>query len=272
MKKGKDKHTAAYRKYFYWLAANMKSQFAYRGVIIENIFDFLLRIILMLLLWKSIYGQSVSISNRTFEQMKLYILVSTTIAAFYAYPSIYFLSMDIKHGEVAYSLIRPIDFQLQFIFKNLGIIMTMAVTILPCFFICIFLLHVTVAFESFFFAVIGTFIGILTCVLFDFTLGTLCFWTENSWGITFIRQFAIQFLSGAFIPLDFFPGFVKKVLINWLPFSGIIYIPVQFLVNPPALGYFMLRVSIQLGWCIMLLWLGRLLYRRMRSQIMINGG
>lgn len=261
-----------FKKYFLWASINLRSQFAYRGAIFENVFSFIMQLLLMVSLWSAIYAQKDQINNRTLDQMIQYVLISNTITSFYVYPSIHFLSRDIKNGSIAYDLMRPLDFQLQFIFKNLGRIASSVITVLPFFFISIIVLPVDITQGNILFSFFSVLMGIITCVLFDFLLGVACFWTENSWGITFARNFAIQFLSGAFIPLDFLPKTFSKILQNYLPFSGIVYWPIQLFTTNVSNERFIVHLVVQLLWCMLFFGIGRILYCRIRSLTTINGG
>lgn len=249
----------------------MRSQFAYRGAIFENVFEYITQLLLMISLWSAIYAQNEQINGRSLNQMIQYIFISSTITSFYVYPSIHFLSRDIKKGNIAYDLMKPIDFQGQFIFKNLGRILSSIITISPFFILLLFVLPISIH-GNILFSVVGTFLGIITCILLDFILGTLCFWTENSWGITFARSFILHFLSGAFIPLDFLPKAFSTLLQNYLPFSGIVYWPIQFFTMDVPIEKFFIQSLVQLLWCIIFWGSGQFLYRKIRGLTTINGG
>lgn len=260
------------KRYRHWFMVNFRSQFAYRGIIFENIFNYIMQLVLMLLLWKAIYNHTEIIHGRSYEQMVQYILASSTISSFFIYPSIHFLSMDIRNGEIAYSLLKPIDFQTLFIVKNLGRTAAVAVTIIPIYALMVFFLGVASDQGNILFAFVYTLLGILTCVSFDFVMGLICFWTENSWGVTFVRQIAIQYLSGGFIPFEFLPDTISTLLRDWSPFSGIIYFPVQILTQNYPDSYILFRMVIQILWCMIFLVIGRLLHNLASTKTVVNGG
>ena len=272
MKKQEGNSPFSVRKYLYWAGINVRSQFAYAGIVLESIFTFVVQLLLLLTLWKAIYGDASVINGRSFTQMMQYVLISTTITSLYTYPSIHFLAMDIKRGNIAYDILKPIDFQTQFVFKNIGRIAAVALTILPFSVLFLLVLNLGSTEGSYLCALISAVVGALTCIFFDFVLGSLCFWTENSWGLTFVRQFALRFLSGAFIPPDFLPRGVDVALREYLPFSGMVYWPIRFFTAKFSWNEFAFHIAIQLLWCVFLLFAGRYLYRRIRFRIQINGG
>jgi len=260
-----------FTKYKSVFCANVKAQLAYRGIVLEIAFYYIMECVLLVFLWRAIYSGNHTLYGRTLAQMKGYLLASSAFSSIYSYPSIHFLSLDIRNGEIAYTLSRPIDFQAQFIFKNLGRTVSSMLVIAP-FYILLSLAFGATPSGNAFFTVSSLAMGILLCISFDFCLGVLCFWTENSWGVSLARQIALQYLSGAFVPLDCFPPQIAKILRDYFPFSGIVYFPVQFATQRFSMTYFLDRVKFQAAWCLMFLVFGRLLYLLVRRITTVNGG
>lgn len=258
-------------KYKTVFCTNVKAQLAYRGIIFESIFNYIMECILLVFLWKAIYSGSQILYGRSFTQMKGYLLASCSFSSFYSYPSIHFLSTDIRNGEIAYTLTRPIDFQMQFFFKNLGRIVSSILMIIPIFFILSFFSK-SMPSGNLIYGFFSLLMGIFLCISFDFFLGILCFWAENSWGISLARQVALQYLSGAFVPLDCFPPQVTTILRDFFPFSGIVYFPVQFLTGSYPFSYFLSRMVFQTAWFLFFLILGRAFYLVARKKATVNGG
>jgi ABC-2 type transport system permease protein len=259
------------KKYAILFWVNVKAQFAYRGIVLEVVFDYIMELILLLLLWRAIYGDNQILYGRSFSQMKGYLIASCTISYFFSYPSIQFLSLDIRNGEIAYTLIKPIDFQVQFFFKCLGRTVSYMIIVLP---MCIIFARLSGATSSgnWIFAVASLLTGVIICICFDFFLGIICFWTENSWGIALARQVVLQYLSGAFVPLDCFPTQFTVIFRDYLPFSGIVYFPVQFATCAYTFSYFLNRMLLQTVWCLVFIILGRILYLIAKKKTFVNGG
>lgn len=251
--------------------SNVKAQFAYKGIILETVFNYVMECILLIFLWRAIYSENQTLYGRSFYQMKEYLLASCAFSSFYTYPSIHFLSLDIRNGEIAYTLTKPIDFQIQFFFKNLGRIVSSVLILMPLLFLLSFFSH-TIPSGNLLFAFSSLMMGIFLCICFDFFLGILCFWTENSWGISLVRQVALQYLSGAFVPLDCFPSKIAAVLRDFFPFSGIVYFPVQFVTQSFSMDYFLDRMKFQAIWCLSFVIWGRTVYLIARKRTTVNGG
>ncbi|HMB22621.1 MAG TPA: ABC-2 family transporter protein, partial [Anaerolineales bacterium] len=98
------------------------------------------------------------------------------------------------------------------------------------------------------------------------------FYTESIWGISITKEIIVTMLSGALIPLQFFPDAVQKILM-WLPFQAIYYTPLT-LVAKPNLGWETLlpMLGIQLFWVVALFALTRLFYSQAIKVLRISGG
>ncbi len=80
-----------------------------------------------------------------------------------------------------------------------------------------------------------------------------------------------QLLSGALIPLVFFPDLVQKI-IQVLPFSSIIYTPVMIYLGKLSgmdVAYFIL---LQLFWLLVMVMLSRTVWKAVVKSLTILGG
>jgi ABC-2 type transport system permease protein len=110
-------------------------------------------------------------------------------------------------------------------------------------------------------------VGISYCMLvsalwfsFQFALGLLAFWLEESWMIRVIFALTAQFLSGAVIPLEMFPRALRNAL-EYSPFPYMTYWPVKWfmgeLETPILFGVINLII-----WLIVINILAQIIWRR----------
>lgn len=90
--------------------------------------------------------------------------------------------------------------------------------------------------------------------------GFLAFWLEEVWVLRVLIQMSIQFLSGAILPLSFFPEGFK----SWLslsPFPLMTQIPADVFMGrtPP---FEMLHYGLGIAWILVFLGLSRLIFQR----------
>jgi ABC-2 type transport system permease protein len=88
------------------------------------------------------------------------------------------------------------------------------------------------------------------------------------------NHMVIAFLGGAFIALEFFPGWVQNVL-NSLPFAYVFYWPIQFFLNRGVADTweaFLFREAIALVWVAVLFGMCHLLWQKAVRQYTDVGG
>ena len=118
---------------------------------------------------------------------------------------------------------------------------------------------------------ISIILGCLINIYYSYIFGLLSFKFYNIWGISQIARAIIMLVSGAMIPLTFFPEIVQK-LFNFLPFSSIIYTPAMIYLN--KLSYFEIAKSLglQLIWVVILMVLSKIMWNKVIDKLTIQGG
>ncbi len=106
----------------------------------------------------------------------------------------------------------------------------------------------------------------------DFIVGTICLYTESIWGVNIMKQVIVLLLSGATIPLAFFPEPLKTV-VGFLPFQSIYNTPLTILLGGASGTEAVVgALGIQLFWCVTLLALSSLFWKMSLRKITVNGG
>lgn len=259
-------------KYWQWVKMGLKSQVSYKGIIIDRLLGFLVQFALMYFFWKAVYKGQALINDRNFKEMFIYLTFSTSILAAFLYPSISFMSNDIKSGNIVTLLIKPIDYQLQYICKQCGIFLFMSCILSPVLLaVCISQKFIPQMIYLLLF-VISALGGFLFITFFDFMLGTLCFWTENGWGIISLKTILFHFLSGGIIPLDMLPGRVRWFVIECMPFSKVVYAPIMILQGKYAFDEILKQYFVLILWIIVCFTIGKLTLHKAYKGIISNGG
>ncbi|CAK7079286.1 ABC-2 family transporter protein [Tissierella sp.] len=258
-------------KYLQCAWMGRKSQSSYKGIIADRVLGFVVQFIVLYYFWQAVYDNKTVIGSRTFSEMIMYTILSISISSLFIYPSIYFMSQDIKTGNVIYLLIKPINYQLQFIFRHFGIFVFMCTLILPIFGVFALFTSNFVMPHNLIFFIISLLLGLLTMSTFNFILGAICFWTESCDGVSFLKVVIIQLCSGALIPLDFFPNSLKRI-VECLPFKGIVYTPISVFQYRYTVKEFFAQCMFQLAWIFVFTLCGRVLFNKAQKIVMINGG
>lgn len=184
------------------------------------------------------------------------------------------LGERIRTGDIAIDLARPVDFQLSGLAQEYGralisLVYRSAGPLLIGLLVyrmrlpgsaltwCAFALSVVVA-------VAVSFAG-------RFMVALIGFWTLDTRGSDAFYGLLAGFCSGLVLPVGFFPHWLRVV--TWCtPFPSILQVPIDIFVQRHSTGVTWLLVLAQLGWALVLLLAGRLMVRRARLRLVVQGG
>jgi ABC-2 type transport system permease protein len=96
-------------------------------------------------------------------------------------------------------------------------------------------------------------------------------WTAVAEGLVMLASTLVSMLSGLLVPLPLWPDWVQPVL-RWLPFAGVLDLPVRVYSGHIAPGALAIVLGRQLGWTVALIALGRWLLARRMRRLVIEGG
>lgn len=184
------------------------------------------------------------------------------------------IAESVRSGQVATDLMKPIDYQLFVLFRQLGrSLYFFFFRGLPIFAVMVIFFPwnpphswqaLLLFFPSLALAAVITF-------SFSFMVGVCAFWIMEVSGIKQIVSGMGIFLSGFLIPISFFPaGF--GTFCEWLPFVGQSYVPVAIYLGKYA-GWHMADMLIrQIVWAIILTMLSRVFMTLAVRKLVIQGG
>lgn len=95
--------------------------------------------------------------------------------------------------------------------------------------------------------------------------------TMDNRGINAIITFISNAFAGNIIPLTLFPDSVQA-LIRYQPFAQSLDAPIRMYLHAQAAGEWALNIGVQLLWLMLLVALGRRMWRRQMNQLTIQGG
>ena len=97
------------------------------------------------------------------------------------------------------------------------------------------------------------------------------FWLLDVRGANQLGWLAAQFLSGAFVPIVFFPGWLEATA-RVLPFASMLQLPVEIWLGRHG-GLALLEVfALQAGWTLVLVTAGRFVLSRAVQRVVVQGG
>ena len=253
---------------------NIKTNLAYVssawGALIMTIFQ----IFVFYYIWMAIYKDDSVINGISKDQIVTYIILSRIIYTQITWGFIPKIGRKIHSGEIAMDLLKPIDFELFMYVGRIGDFIAFAsMTAIPVLLVCGFTLGIqppqdalTVVFFT-----LSLFMAMTISFFVEFWIGLLTFYTNYSWGLQTFQEALVSLFSGALIPINFFPDWLR-IITEILPFKEMSYSPVSIylgLVHGPhvyeTLGY-------QLLWVVILLFLTKFVYSLSIKKITVQGG
>ena len=234
--------------------------------------------VIMTAFWQAIYASSVQSGQVTLEGLNLtttlnYVILARAIGSANV-PSVYFMIVQgIGKGELELELLRPIDFQLMHLSRELAAWGLNFLRSLPALLIGVALFGARLPSDpTAYLAFLVTFIlGGVVLYFFEFLLACLAFYTTEAYGLSVLRDGVALFLSGALIPLSFLPDIVATIA-GLTPFAQALYVPISFLSgvrDPSSLGS---SVVTQLVSIAVLAVISRYVFSKSVRALTVQGG
>lgn len=225
-------------------------------------------------LWKSIYKYSDVIRGLTFNETFIYVALGSAIFILLKTYADWIIHYEIREGAIATYLTKPIDYQVYALFANFGaLLMNLTAITVPTALVMLFVFKVKVAFgPGLFLFPLSLLLAFLISFSIDYFVGLFGFYSESVWGLSITKEIIVTVISGALIPLQFFPDAIQRVL-YWLPFQAIYHTPLMMITRPnQGLDVFLPMILVQLVWAILLFLLARLFYNQAIKVLRIAGG
>lgn len=119
--------------------------------------------------------------------------------------------------------------------------------------------------------VLSLLLSLLVVVALTLLVYICTFYTVSSLGVRIFSMALGEFLSGALLPLPFFPEGVRT-LVELLPFAALNNVPFRIYGGDIVGTELLVRVGLQLFWAVALVLLGRLWMARAVRQVALQGG
>ena len=232
----------------------------------------LLYLIVVYFLWKSIYASAGTdiVNGMTFTDTLIYLVLATALYNFMEMYTVWEIGRNIQSGKIVLDLLKPMDFRRYLFWAFSGTFVTQFFfTFLPTFIVVCVVTKgaIPLGINLLYFAV-SVVMAVMINYSVDFIVGTICLYTESIWGINIMKQVVVLLLSGATIPIAFFPEPLKTV-VYYLPFQSIYNAPLTLLLNAEDV---LKTLGIQLFWCVFMTVISKLFWQVSLRQITVNGG
>lgn len=250
--------------------------------------DFLLKIIYGVIamygfrcLWISLYAQETfaNESGRTLSAMITYALLSVSIDMILnpfevsSSPHQY-TALQIRTGRITSDLLRPVNFQLQLLLRNMSAaLLGICTLVLPMWVLsfCVFGMQAPASVFYGLAFLLSMACSYLISFSLNFLLGLICFITLDIRNITFAYVGIMSVLSGQVIPIDLFPN-VLRVICKCMPFYYIYGAPLNLYTGVLPDWAALATIGMQMLWSVLLLLTGQLIWRNLHKRLIVQGG
>ena len=243
-----------------------------------TLFGNLIYLVLVYFLWKSIYASSGTdvVNGMTFTDTMIYLILATALFNFLEMFVVWDMSRSIQSGKIILDLLKPMRFRQYTFWSYSGShVVLFALTFIPTFITVMIITHGAIPLGlNLLWFVIATVFALLVNFNIEMIVATVCLYTESTWGINIVKETIVLLLSGASIPLAFFPEKLRAI-VAYMPFRAVYDIPLTILLekngSDTPLGLIKL-FGLQAVWIVVLTTAGTLFWNHSVKKITVNGG
>lgn len=267
------------KKYKPFIHAGIKEAITYRANWLFIIFGNIIGCFISFFLWKAIFESSSDSNFMGFslEEMIIYVFITFITSNMINSGGTYNIGDEIKDGSIAMRMIKPISYNYTFLFQEIGNkIINVLIAFIPLIigleiYIYINTGDLIINFSSLFMYAVSVLLAYLINFFFNICYGFTAFFFKNLWGSNMLKNCLVNFMSGAVIPLAFFPTILRNIFII-LPFSSLNYTPVMIYMGRYQGKEAVYYIAMQLIWCIIFWFLSKVIWRVAVKHLCIQGG
>ena len=186
------------------------------------------------------------------------------------------MSRSIQSGKIILDLLKPLKFRTYTFWSYSGShVVSFIMTFIPTFIIVMIITKGAIPMGlNLVYFLISTLFALIVNFNIEMIVATICLYTESTWGINIVKETIVLLLSGASIPLAFFPEKLRAV-VDFMPFRAVYDIPLTILLEKngaDTLQGLLPMFGFQLIWIVILTAAGSLFWNCSVKKITVNGG
>ncbi len=222
------------RKYWFVFSIYWQEGLSRRASFLMERFRALVVLISFYYFWSALLKHRTSFVGYDRTQMITYVLGMNVLRSIVFATRTEEIASEINHGRLSGYLLKPVNFMLYTLFRDLSEKSINLVSSIIEVFGLILLFHVKLQWPQdtqTWFLFITSIIG-ATWLYFILSFMTGCwgFWTSESWGPRFLLELFLEFTAGAFFPLDVLPKLAQKIIMSF-PSPYLVFFPLQIFLG-----------------------------------------
>ncbi len=231
-----------------------------------------------ILMFKAFYESDASAFPMEFSQLASYIWLQQALLTLF---NSWFFDNEIfetiTSGSIAYEMCRPFDMYAMWFTKNVATRLSRVV--LRCLPIIIFAILLPAPYNlsapsgiiTFLLFIVSSIFGLFVIVSLGMLLYISAFYTISTNGIKVIAVSTIDLLTGALIPIPFFPEWLQPIMFA-LPFASIQSTPFLIYVGQMSGMQVLSSITLQAFWIVALVIIGKLMMKNALKKVVAQGG
>jgi ABC-2 type transport system permease protein len=246
-----------------------KNELAFRFDVIFNMLFTVIKILFAYILWGAIFGSNKLVAGFTYDTMLSYYIISSFLSQIELSDGVSGeISARIRNGTFSKYMVLPAHVEAYFLVQTLGATAFYLSFDFIAALIWIFIFHIEFAFTGSLFLIVIAFVLILQGLVFmvqlNYLLGILTFKFQDIQLFLMIKNNLVAFITGALIPLALLPEVITAFM-RFFPFYYVTYLPSMLLIGRNG-EEAITGVLVLGGWMVVLFFLNRFLYNRLRRK------
>ncbi len=262
-------------RYLAYTRAALGREMAYRFNALVALAGFVTSVYVLQYVWRELYrtNEAVAPAGIALDDMLTYMVVGQMALIVGQADTTGQIRDKVRQGAVAIDLMRPASFPLYMLADHLGAALFRVLLVLPALAVGLALVDLQTpptALHALSF--VGSLaLGFLVAFLLNFVVNMAAFWTLETFGLQLTIQFAGLVLSGAVVPIWFFPEWLADVA-RLLPFASVYGVPLSVYIGKLDGAALLWAMALQAFWVALLtaaLWL---VWRAAERRVVVQGG
>ena len=271
------KKSLSFKSYFTFTKNVFQRNLAYKANTVMFVLGDTMILAVTYYLWKAIYSSS-SASNLngfTYNDMIIYVLLSFLTQRLISTEVDNTISREVRNGSIASNLIKPISYEKRMLFEGFGSMFYQLVLVFIIGFSAVIIISIKTGSNVNFTNISMYFVSVVLSYFINFyysySMGLLTFKIINMWGVTQIMKAIVELFSGLLIPISFFPEIVQKIF-DFFPFKSMVYTPCMIFQNKLSFYEICIAIGMQIFWIIVMMLIGKIMYKALIKDLTILGG
>lgn len=251
----------------------IRSVWTYRGDLVVAMVSQIVQVVLLTVVWRSVYGDSGSVGGISRSRAVSYAVLAACVQSVLMPWTFSSLTDRVRGGQVGVDMARPIGLIAQCLSQNVGTMLgrlPVAVTGLTAA-LLMGVLTMPARPRLFFVFAPSLVLGIVLALLMNLSMSFASFWSLEIGGYMMLYRLGSALASGALVPLWFMPAWLATGL-RWLPFQAQMFVPLSIYFDGASANRIAQDLVIQALWIVAVAAVLWKLWRMALRKVVVLGG